>query len=123
MKEWIRNNPLVTFMLSQSHYSSWWLKIIWWEVIRVPFNVLIVLFILIGSAVAHINIPFLYVILWILINCLYCLTWFIEILDRPERKGVQTLIKYRASSFKHIILFGMFIISIVTIFTLLIGII
>lgn len=114
----VGKNKLISFITSNSNYSNWFMKILWWEIMRIPFNLITILILLVGIYISHITILFLYIILLMILNIIFCLTWMIEIFDKPQNQGSVNLIKHRKNSFKTIIVITGLIIFLCTVIPL-----
>ena len=63
-----------------SSYSSRWYHIIlWWEIIRIPFNIILAFAGMLSFYVAFVSIPLVYIFIGLLMNFLFCLSWIVEL--------------------------------------------
>jgi hypothetical protein len=62
-----------------SYTSTWYHVIFWWEIARIPFNI-IMLIVGVGSfQIAYVSIPLVYLAIGFLINIFFTLTWIVEL--------------------------------------------
>ncbi len=72
-----------------SSYSSRWYHIIlWWELMRIPFNICLVPVGMASFYIAYVTIPLVYLIIGLLINLLFSLSWVLELTSKPMVKQI-----------------------------------
>jgi len=87
-------------LLSAKHPDRKWHEIIlWWELRRIPYNVLMYLIGMLSFYIAYVTIPLVYVFIALVLNIFYTFGWLIELLFvRRQRKDIVKA-KYPAISF------------------------
>jgi len=58
---------------------KWYHIIGWWEIRRLPYNVIMVLTGYVSFYIAYITIPLIYIFIGLALNILYCLAWITDI--------------------------------------------
>jgi hypothetical protein len=58
---------------------KWYHIIGWWEIRRLPYNILVFLVGLISIQIAYISIPLIYILVGLGLNILYCFGWIIDL--------------------------------------------
>lgn len=61
---------------------AWYQVILWWELRRIPYNLIMAGVGLLSMAVMAVNIPFVYVLMAVGLNVLYTGGWLLELLGR-----------------------------------------
>lgn len=69
-------------------YRRWHEIILWWELRRIPYNVIMYIVGLLSFQIGYVTIPLVYIIIGLGLNVLYTLGWIIELLfiDRLKEK-------------------------------------
>src|SRR5258708_27102429 len=91
--------------------NKWYLVVLWWELARIPFNLIMIFAGLLSFYVAYVTIPIVYEVIGFLLNCFFTLGWIIELAVRKRRSksGVR---KFRIYFFSgYIILFTLLVLS------------
>lgn len=78
------------FKLTKSE-RKWHEIILWWEIRRIPYNIIMYFIGLLSFQIGYVTIPLVYLIIGLGLNVLYTLGWIIELLvinrlDEKERK-------------------------------------
>jgi|GEM_PF-2224116 len=96
---------LLDFIKSNQHFEKWYQKLLWWEVMRIPYN-LIMLLLGIGSlAIAAVSIPALYFLIGLGLNFIYTFFGITEIFNK-ELSTSQELKSHRKRNFFGYIIFS-----------------
>lgn len=82
-----------------SSNRKWYEIILWWEIRRVPYNIIMYIIGLLSFYIGYVTIPLVYLIIGLALNVIYTLGWIIElmIIRRMENKGSK--IKYPRYAF------------------------
>ena len=73
---------------------KWWEIILWWEIRRIPFNLIMYFIGLLSFYICFVTIPLVYLIIGLLLNIIYTLGWIIELLYINRQKDEIKKIKY-----------------------------
>jgi|SRR5258706_4827374 len=65
--------------------NKWYLVVLWWELARIPFNLIIIFAGLLSFYIAYVTIPIVYEVIGFLLNCFFTLGWIIELAARKRR--------------------------------------
>jgi len=72
-----------------------WLKIIlWWEIRRVAYNIIMIGVGYLSFYIAYVTIPLVYLVIGLGLNIIYTLGWIIELLFIKNAKNESIKIKY-----------------------------
>jgi hypothetical protein len=88
----------------------WWEIILWWELRRIPFNIIMYFIGLASFYVAFVTIPLVYLVIAFLLNIGYALCWIIELVIIQKLEG-RIKMKFAAMAF-----FAYLVLSIVMVF-------
>jgi hypothetical protein len=87
----------------------WYQIIIWWELRRIPFNIIMYFIGVASFYIGYITIPLLYIILGLLLNIGYTLGWIIELIVIKDL-GNGPKMKYPSIAFFTILALSMLIV-------------
>lgn len=76
---------------------SWWEIILWWEIRRILYNVIMLLAGCLSFCIGYVTIPLIYLVIGLGLNILYTLSWIVEIILNkyiPPRFSLYTFIAY-----------------------------
>lgn len=59
---------------------KWWKIILWWEIRRIPYNIIMYLVGLLSFCICFVTIPLVYLIIGVLLNIVYTLGWIVELI-------------------------------------------
>jgi hypothetical protein len=62
-----------------SSNRKWHEIILWWEIRRVPYNIIIYIVGFLSSYISYVTIPIVYLMIGISLNVIYTLGWIIEL--------------------------------------------
>jgi hypothetical protein len=93
--------------------NKWYLIILWWELARIPYNIIMVFAGLGSFYIAYATIPLLYIVIGLLFNCVFTLGWVIELSSQRNLNTFNSRKKFRVYFF-----FGYLILSILLTFSL-----
>ena len=68
--------------------------ILWWEIRRIPYNIIMYFIGLLSFQISYVTIPLVYLIIGLGLNVLYTLGWIIELLFINRQKDKSRKIKY-----------------------------
>ena len=77
----------------------WHEIILWWELRRIPYNIIMYLIGLLSFHSGYVTIPLVYIIIGLGLNVLYTLGWIIELLFINRLKEKERRIKYPQHAF------------------------
>jgi uncharacterized membrane protein len=60
----------------------WYHIILWWELRRLPYNLIMAVVGLLSMAIMHVTIPLIYMVMAVSLNVLYTSGWLLELLVR-----------------------------------------
>lgn len=72
--------------------------ILWWEIRRIPYNVIMYFAGLLSFYISYISIPLIYILIGLAFNVIYTLGWIIELLIVQKDENNER-IKYRRNVF------------------------
>jgi len=79
---------LIDFLKSNDYFQKWYQKLLWWEIMRVPYNLFMLLFGIGSLMIAALSIPILYILIGLGFNLVYSAFGIIEIFsvesDNPK---------------------------------------
>lgn len=92
---------------------KWWEIILWWEIRRIPYNIIMYFIGLLSFYICFVTIPLVYLIIGLLLNILYTLGWIVELLYVNRQKNETTKMKYPKYGFiTYLILSILFVLGI-----------
>ena len=59
---------------------KWYEIILWWEIRRIPYNIIMYLIGMLSFYICFVTIPLIYIIIGIALNIIYTLGWIIELI-------------------------------------------
>ena len=77
---------------------KWYEIVIWWELRRIPYNIIMCFVGLTSFYVGHVTIPLVYILIGLLLNVGYTFCWIVELIFRSRIKE-HNRIKYPKTSF------------------------
>ena len=66
-------------MLTSSLSRNWFEIILWWEIRRIPYNLIMYFAGLLSFYVGYISIPLIYILMGLAFNVIYTFGWIIEL--------------------------------------------
>lgn len=96
----------------RAYSSRWYHVILWWELMRIPFNAFLAVLGMLSFYFGYVTIPLIYVITGMLINLLFSLSWTVEL------SSAALIRKIGRRKFRLIILFALLVLSTLIIFLL-----
>lgn len=77
-----------------------WTEIaLWWEIRRIPYNIIMYFIGLLSFQIGYISIPLVYLIIGLILNVIYTLGWIIELLFINRMKDRNRKVKYPSYTF------------------------
>ena len=73
---------------------KWWETILWWEIRRIPYNLIMYFIGLLSFYICFVTIPLVYLVIGFLLNILYTLGWIVELLYVNRQKNEIKKMKY-----------------------------
>jgi hypothetical protein len=99
---------------------NWQEIIMWSEIRRVPYNIMMYLIGILSFQIGYVTIPVVYLIVGLCLNALYTFGWIVELLVVSKLKEKETLINYPAYAFVSYLTFSTIVVFAIAI-SLLIG--
>ena len=78
---------------------KWYERILWWEVRRIPYNIIMYFVGLLSFQIAYVTIPLIYLIIGLGLNAFYTLGWIIELMVFNGLTEIDRGIKYPRYAF------------------------
>ena len=78
---------------------KWWERILWWEIRRIPYNIIMYFVGLLSFYIGYITIPLIYIMIALGLNVIYTFGWIIELLFVSKLKNENRKIKYPQHTF------------------------
>ena len=73
---------------------KWYEIILWWEIRRIPYNIIMYFIGLLSFQIAYVTIPLVYLIIGLGLNVLYTLGWIFELLVINRLKEQERRVSY-----------------------------
>ena len=89
---------------------NWFAIILWWEIRRIPYKLIMYFAGLLSFYICYISIPLIYVLMGLAFNIIYTFGWIIE-LSIIKKHEDEERIKYRRYSF-----IGYLVLSVLSVF-------
>jgi len=102
----------LNFLKSNQYYQKWYQKLLWWEIMRIPYNCIMFLFGIGSLMISAVNIPIIYILIGLGLNVIYTIFGIGEVLSTKIISS-KDIITYRKEFF-----IGYLIFSIVSIYFL-----
>jgi hypothetical protein len=97
---------------------KWWEIILWWELRRIPYNLIMYFVGLLSFYIAYVTIPILYSFIGLLLNAIYTLGWIIELLYARRQNDEDLKLKYPKYTFVAYLIFSIFFVVGLAVFLL-----
>jgi hypothetical protein len=92
---------------------TWYEKVLWWEVRRLPYNVIMYFVGVLSFYIGYITIPLIYLLIGLALNVIYTFGWIIELLFISRLQNESKRITYPRNSFIwYLILSSVFVVGI-----------
>jgi hypothetical protein len=98
---------------------KWHEIILWWEIRRIPYNIIMYFIGLLSFQIGYVTIPLVYIIIGLGLNVLYTLGWIIELLFINRLKDKDRKIKYPRYAFLSYLTFSTLIVFAIPILLLI----
>jgi len=92
------NIPLNILKITKTN-RKWWERILWWEIRRIPYNIIMYFVGLLSFYIGYITIPLIYIMIALGLNVIYTFGWIIELLFVSKLKNENRKIKYPQHTF------------------------
>lgn len=96
---------VLDFFKSNLYYEKWYQKLFWWEIMRIPYNVIMFLFGIGSLMIGSINIPLIYILIGLGLNLIYTIFGIGEVLSVKQNNS-KDVKKYRKIYFIGYLLFS-----------------
>ena len=93
------------FLKSNQFHQKWYQKLLWWEIMRIPYNCIMFLFGIGSLMIGAINIPIIYILIGLGLNLIYTIFGIGEVFSKKiiSSKDVKS---YRKSFFIGYLIFS-----------------
>jgi hypothetical protein len=91
---------IVNFPTSSSKLETILKIIIWWEIRRIPYNVIMLIFGYLSLFISYVNIPVVYLVFALMLNLIYNLGWIVEIVLIKNLKNENIRLNYPRYAFR-----------------------
>lgn len=78
---------------------KWYEIILWWEIRRIPYNIIMYFAGILSFNIGYVTIPLVYIVIGLALNGIYTLGWIIELLLISRLKNEKRKIKYPQYTF------------------------
>jgi hypothetical protein len=94
---------------------KWYEVILWWEIRRIPYNIVMGFIGYLSFYIGYVTIPLVYLVIGLALNILYTFGWMIELLFINRGKNENRKLKYPKFAFvSYLILSSLFVFGIAT---------
>lgn len=73
---------------------KWWEIILWWEIRRIPYNIIMYFVGLLSFYICFVTIPLIYLIIGLALNVIYSFGWIIELIYIKRKEKESWKLKY-----------------------------
>ncbi len=73
---------------------KWWEIILWWEIRRIPYNIIMYFIGLLSFYICFVTIPLVYLVIGLFLNILYTLGWVVELIYINRQKNEIKKLNY-----------------------------
>ncbi|TDT46798.1 hypothetical protein CLV90_0857 [Maribacter spongiicola] len=89
---------------------KWWEIILWWELRRIAYNIIMYFIGLLSFYICFVTIPLVYLVIGLVLNIIYTIGWIVELIGRRNWK-FESKLKYPKYAFN-----GYLVFSVITVF-------
>jgi hypothetical protein len=98
---------------------KWWEIVLWWEIRRIPYNIIMFFMGVLSFYICFVTIPLIYVVVGLGLNVLYTFGWIIELLFINRQSDKKIKLKYPKYSFISYLTLSAFFVLGISIFFLI----
>ena len=84
---------------------KWYTIIVWWEIRRIPYNIIMYGVGMLSFYISFVTIPLVYLLIGLLLNIIYTFGWGIELIIK-KRSSIKTRLKYAPYAYLSYITFS-----------------
>lgn len=89
---------------------KWYEIILWWEIRRIPYNIIMYFIGLVSFYIGYVTIPLIYLLIGLGLNVIYTLGWVVELLFINRLKDKNKKINYPPYTFLSYLTFSALIV-------------
>ena len=78
---------------------KWWEIILWWEIRRIPYNLIMYFIGLLSFYICFVTIPLVYLVIGLLLNVIYTFGWIVELVYVNRQNNENRKFKYPKYAF------------------------
>jgi amino acid transporter len=76
--------------ISKNIEKKWYQIVIWWEIRRIPYNIILLVSGLLSFLIAYVSIPVIYTLTGLALNLIYCLVYVFDVvLTKTKKKNLS----------------------------------
>jgi hypothetical protein len=109
----------MNFVKSTMTNRKWYEIILWWELRRIPYNIIMYFIGLLSFEIGYVTIPLVYLVIGLGLNALYTFGWMIELLFINRLKEEGRRIKYPRNAFIFYLVFSTLVVFAIPILLLI----
>ena len=94
-------------------------RILWWEVRRIPYNIIMYFIGLLSFQIAYVTIPLIYIVIGLGLNAIYTLGWIFELMVFEGMTEVDRGVKYPRYAFISYLIFSTLIVFAIPVYILI----
>ena len=98
---------------------KWWGIILWWEIRRIPYNLIMYFIGLLSFYICFVTIPLVYLVIGLLLNIIYTLGWIVELLYINRQSDEIKKLKYPKYAFITYLILSILLVLSIAVFLLL----
>jgi hypothetical protein len=98
---------------------KWYEIVLWWEIRRIPYNLILFAIGLLSFYICFVTIPIFYLVIGLILNLLYTLGWVIELLFIRKDKDEMKKMKYPKLTYLWFLAFSSIFVLGISIFLLI----
>ena len=98
---------------------KWYEIIFWWEIRRIPYNIIMYFIGLLSFQIGYVTIPLIYFVIGLGLNILYTLGWIIELIFINRMKDKNRKVKYPQYAFLSYLIFSTLIVFVIPVLLLI----
>lgn len=89
---------------------KWWEIILWWEIRRIPYNLIMCFIGLLSFYICFVTIPLVYLVVGLLLNLIYTFGWVIELAYINRQNNENSRLKYPKYAFIIYLIFSIILV-------------